>query len=428
MKFCKSFSEYAVYLFVFLLPWQTKLILRASETNFTEISLYLSQLLFLVILVPFFIFKIKERKTETKTSIVWYFLVGLELFILLSFFFAPDKLLAFYHYAIFLMGLALFYLIREGTERNNYQECYLNRAKIIYAFLASILLQSLLAIYQFLTQKSFACKYLGLALHDPEASGTSVIEVASGRWLRAYGGMDHPNILGGVLVIALILSAYLLVKKKIIRSKNEISELIFLFIVYFFSLFALFFTFSRSAWIAFVIGLIILLISLIKKRDRFIIGRYIALIFFSTILILVTALPHQDLVLTRIKMDSRLEQKSITERSSYISQAGELIRKNFIFGVGTGNYTSVLKLNDESKKSAWDYQPVHNTFLLIFAEGGVFSFLFFAGFILIFTKGVFRREYSWAIWGALIILLLLDHWLFSLPFGVLFLFLILGLI
>ncbi len=428
MRYCKTIAKYLVYSLIFLLPWQTKLILRSGETNFTEISLYFSQLLFLLILVPFFIYKIKEKPAEQKTPLIWYFLGGLELFVLISFFFAPDKLLAFYHYVVFLMGLALFYFIRDGLERKNYQECYLDKAKIIYCFLSGVLLQAFLGIYQFLSQKSFSFKYLGIAAHDPQISGTSVVETLSGRWLRAYGGMDHPNILGGILVIALILSAYLLAKKKIIRTRNEIFELIFLFIVYFFSLFALFFTFSRAAWLALFIGFIILLISLIKERDKFIIGRYIALLFFSLILIGITASPYQDLLKTRLLVQSRLEQKSITERNAYISEAGVVIKNNFLFGTGIGNYVSSLKNNDAIKKSAWQYQPVHNSFLLIFAEGGIFSFLFFAGFLLVLPRGNFREKYSWAIWGALIVLLLLDHWLLSLPFGILFLFLSLGLI
>ncbi|MHB8903755.1 MAG: hypothetical protein ACYC40_01465, partial [Patescibacteria group bacterium] len=56
-KFLKQSFQYLFYLFIFLLPWQTKLILRSAETNFTEISLYASQLILLVILILFFVYK-----------------------------------------------------------------------------------------------------------------------------------------------------------------------------------------------------------------------------------------------------------------------------------------------------------------------------------------------------------------------------------
>jgi O-antigen ligase len=95
--------------------------------------------------------------------------------------------------------------------------------------------------------------------------------------LRAYGGLDHPNILGGVLVFALLLSAFLLARKKIINSRIEVWGLILLFFSYFFALIALFFTFSRTAWLAYLIGMVILAVTLIKREDSWVGGRFFAL-------------------------------------------------------------------------------------------------------------------------------------------------------
>ena len=49
-----------------------------------------------------------------------------------------------------------------------------------------------------------------MAVHKAEELGTSVVETVGAdglgeRWLRAYGGLDHPNILGGILAVALLL-------------------------------------------------------------------------------------------------------------------------------------------------------------------------------------------------------------------------------
>jgi len=428
MKFFKRSTEYLFYLFVFLLPWQTKLILRSSETNFNEISLYASHLILLLILICFFVKQIRTHNPKEKISKFWYFLIGLELFILASFFFATDQVLAFYRYILFLVGLGLFYLLKEGFRKNIYEECCLNKIKIIYSFLISVFFQALLGIHQFLTQSSFAFKYLGLAAHSPDSLGASIIETASGRWLRAYGGLDHPNILGGVLTVALILAAHLLAKKKMLNSRQEIWESIFLFIFYFFALFALFFTFSRAAWLALIIGLIILLIDLVIKKDRWILGRYIALLFFSAILIFIIAFSYRDLINTRLQATSRLEVKSLSERQEYFNQARELIKDNWLFGVGPGNYTTALISQDKIGGSIWNYQPVHNVFLLLWAESGVLSLLFFILFLIFLIKKDRREAFSWAILGALIVLMLFDHWLWSLPFGFLFLFLFLGLI
>ena len=427
-KFLKFFFQYSFYLFVFLLPWQTKLILRPGETNFIEISLYVSQLILLIILVAFFIYRYRHKDNDRGITSIWYFLAGLEIFVFASFFKAPDQVLAFYHYIVFLQAIGLFYLLREGTLFKGYEESYFDKLSLIYVFLTSIFFQAVLGIYQFFTQSAFAFKYLGLAAHDPQDLGVAVIETASGRFLRAYGGFDHPNIFGGVLVIALILVAYLLVKKKVLDSNRQVFESIGFFIFYFFALFALFFTFSRAAWLAYAVGLFVLLISLIIRKDRWMIGRFLALIFFSAILLAIIAQPYQDLLAVRIEATTRLEQKSINERMLYIRQAKNLIKQNLFFGTGIGNYEVALANENAHQLPAYANQPVHNGFLLVLSENGLFAFLFFAGFLVCLIIKDRRETYSWAILAALFVLLMVDHWLISLPFGIFFLFFILGLI
>lgn len=427
MKFLKKTIEYSFYLFVFLFPWQTKIVLRAADTNFTEISLYLSHLLLLVILIIFFTYKFRHPGRDEKITWLWGFLVGLELMVLVSFFFAFDQTLAFYHYVLFLTGIGLFYLLREGQSALGYEDGLLNQAKIIYSLLASIFLQAILGIYQFLQQSTPVFKYLGLALHDPGSVGTAVVETVSGRWLRAYGGMDHPNIFGGVLVISLILAAYLLTKKKVIRSNNEIIESLLLFVFYFVSLFALFFTFSRAAWLALALGFFILLLTLIIKKDHWILGRFVVLIFFSLVMIFAVAYPYWDLVAVRASDNTRLEQKSLQERQNYFIQAQNLIKDNWLFGVGVGNYTLALAQRDSATEDIWAYQPVHNVFLLLWAQSGVLALVFFFSFLVLLKKDR-QTVLAGAILIALLVLMLADHWLLSLPFGLLFLFLVLGLL
>lgn len=428
MKFCRRAIEWLFYLFVFILPWQTKLILRPAADNFNEISLYASHFVLLLILILFSVHKLRQRSGQEKISLLWISLSGLELFVLISFFFAPDQTLAFYHYVLFLFGVGLFYLLREGVRRTSYEECCLNRIKIIYSFLGGVFLQAALGVYQFLSQNSFACKYLGLAGHNADILGTAVVETVSGRWLRAYGGFDHPNIFGGVLAVSLIMAAYLLAKKKIIVSAREIGESVFLFIFYFVALFALFFTFSRSAWLALGVGLMVLLIILIIQKDHWIVDRLLAIIFFSAIMLLIAAVPYQDLLRVRLTVETRLEIKSLTERQAYLGEARELIKDHSVFGVGAGNYTRALAERDEIKKAAWAYQPVHNVPLLLWAESGIFALGFFLIFLFMALKKRRNMIIPGAVFAALLVLMLLDHWLLSLPFGLIFMFLILGLI
>lgn len=432
MKYLKNLTEFFLLLFVFLLPWQTKLIIYPDASNFNEISLYVSHLALLLAIISFLCYQLAKGKDDKKISRLWYFLAILELFYFISFFFAADKLLATYHFIILLSGLALFYLLREGLNKTAYEESCLNRVRAIYVFLISIFFHASLGIYQFLSQNTFANKYLGLAEHDPQGVGSSVIETISGRWLRAYGGLDHPNILGGILVFALLLTAFLLSRKKIINSRIQSYGLLLMFVSYFVYLTALFFTFSRTAWVAYFIGLIILLFSIIKKEDKWVAVRFLVLMFFSVLLFVMAIFPYRDLIMTRIQAETRLEQVSINERSSQAFSALEVIRKNPIFGVGAGNYVKYLQnesnLNNESDLDSKFIQPVHNSFILVWAETGLFAFLSLLLFLFFVIKEGRRQTFSLAVVVSLLILMLFEHWFISLPFGILFFFFILGVI
>ncbi len=424
MKYLKRLIEIFLLAFAFLLPFQTKLILLAGTNNFTEISLYLSHLALILALVCFLIYQFLNRQNN-KVPIYWYFMLAFVSFYSFSLFFAADRILALYKISLLLLAVGLFYMLRFSLAEDSLLGSVVSRLKLIYAFLLSVFLHAILAIYQFLSQSTFANKYLGLALHNPELVGTSVIEASSGRWLRAYGGLDHPNILAGVLVVALLLSAYLLLKRKIINSRLQIYGILSIFVGYFVYLTALFFTFSRSAWLALIVGALTLLVFFIKKEDKWTTGRYIFLLFFSLILFTFLSFSFKDIITTRLQASSRLEQVSLTERSDELQTVTRFIKKQAWFGLGAGNYTIALSLQEINNKYP---QPVHNSFLLLFAESGVFSVLALLFFIFFFFKDSRRGALSIAVILALLVLMFFEHWFFSLPFGVLFFMFILGLI
>ena len=198
--------EYGLYALVFLLPIQTRWIIKAGEINggyseYGTISLYGTDILLSVLLSLFVVYKLCQRQQVTSYKLqvtrIWWMIAGLELFIFISIFFAPDKVLAVYRYGVFLLGVGLFWLVVSA---------YYDRLKLAYAFLGGVMFQAGLGIWQFFSQSSFASKWLGLAAHDPAELGTSVVETLDGgRWLRAYGGLDHPNVLGGLVVIGILL-------------------------------------------------------------------------------------------------------------------------------------------------------------------------------------------------------------------------------
>ena len=141
-----------------------------------------------------------------------------------------------------------------------------------------------------------------------------------------------------------------------------------------------------------------------------------------------------NLVMTRLYSGQRLEIKSKSERLESIKNSWPIIKNNWASGVGAGNYTLALERQLPGEQSYF-YQPAHNVVILVFSEIGLFGLLFFILIIIFpFVRLLRRREYAasrndskLAILVALIVVMSLDHWLWSLHFGMLFFWLAIGL-
>jgi len=420
MKMLKKIISYLAYLAAFLLPWQTKLILRPSFSNYNEISLYVWELVLVFLLICVLFYKLrgghfKFKITLRKITLPTYLLLAWNLFTLISIFLASDKLLALNFYFIFLLGTGAWLVIKD-------RKLDIDRFKLITSFLLSLGLQAILAISQFLLQTTWACKYVGLSFHNPGASGTSVVETALGRWLRAYGGFDHPNILGGAMVFALLLSAYYIINLPSRDNKSRWRSSLFFWLVYLLGLAALIFSFSRAALLAYFLALVLFAVFYITKKAWNNFAKLCALSILSLILFIAISLPFKEIWFNRLQLVGRLEEKSITERQTYIYQAADLIRQQPYFGVGRGNYVTKLDVYDAYP------QPVHNVFILACAEIGVFGFLAFVLWLFYSVKKTGTTEISASFILVLAILMFFDHWLWSLPFGVVFFWMVLALI
>jgi len=425
MKILEKIIEYSLYFFVFFLPWQSRLIFNLGKINggyseYENYSLYFTDiiLIFLLLSFSFWFFKIKNVKTSNynlqflQSKHFLFILSILDLFIFISCFFAYDRFLAFYKYFWFLLSVALLFLIIKFP----YQ-----KIKLFYFFIGGVFLEALLGIYQFIFQTSFANKYLGIAFHNSGDLGVSVIETLNGeRWLRAYGGLDHPNILGGLLVIAIL---FLLIQKK--NSFKFFIDYIILFIF----LTSLFLTFSRSAYLAFIFSLFSVLFFSFYKKDKEMFFKSLKFIFLSFLIFINLFLIYPQLFKTRILGHTRLENKSNIERVSGFRDAQKIIKNNLFLGVGFGNYSLALRNELYPHKKSYFYQPVHNVFLLILAEIGIFGFISFLFFLFyVFFESAKNDIYNLSFLVALIILFSFDHYFFSLHFGILLFFFVLAIV
>lgn len=410
-------AQIFLYLWLLIWPLQTKLILRATDSPYLEISLFLSLLILLVPLIiwthQIFTEDYLRFKKGMSRPLWWCALIVWELITFASIFWAADFMLALYRYIILVFGILLFYIIKNTN--------FVKAKLVIRYFIVGLIAPSLLAIWQFFTQSTIASKYFGLAYHASNILGDSVIETGVDRVLRAYGSFDHPNILGGMMVLGILLVLYSSLKKEI--SRNE--RLFYLIALAIFYL-ALLVSFSRAAWLALIIitPFVLWINARRGKFQRKLIGFFLFLIIGMSLAVII---PNRELFLTRTQTESRLEQKSISEREVYLKQAKEVIIQNPVFGTGVGNYTITVKQNDNFAYPYWYYQPVHNYWLLILAELGIFGLL---GAV-IFWLSVFKKSFKKGLYPivlALFIFSLFDHWLWTQNLGILVFFVVMGII
>lgn len=411
----KNWLSNSLALFAFCLPWQLKLILvpgkiNGGANNFLEISIYG----FAIILFLFVALAIRkiiiEKKFPEKFTRFNLFLILLSLALFLSIFFANNIYLSLWHLLYFFIGLAFLFVVQ--ILKNDINWGFVSRV-----FLVSCFASALLGIFQFTKQEVPEIKYLVASHQVAQHAGESVLENSTGRLLRAYGSFDHPNIFGGVMVFALLLVIEMIFR---VKKKNDWLFLIFLFII--FSL-ALLMSFSRSAWLALIVALLVRLgfnyrKELFKILMVFALLGGVAMIFFGS---------NPGWLKSRVSGVERLENASIEERWTGIQIASQQIISQPFKPVALNNYSTFLA-NKHPNLSAWNYQPVHNVWLLLAVETGFWSsIIFFSIYLLVFLENKKKKAIAASFISALLVLSLFDHWLISLPFGLFFGFFILSL-
>jgi len=355
--------EYLLYFFVFLLPWQTRLIyqeffIHGQPFEYGRLSLYVTELLLelIILLGLVFIFKKTDFITTKikKYSLKRLFFLGLGLILCaINILLAVSPTLAFYKATQLILALCFFLLLLIAPT---------DFKKLSWAYIYSAIIQSILALQQFSSQKIDAYVWLGISAQDPSILGTPVVLTSAGRWLRSFGAFPHPNMLAGFLVLALIIIFFLSLKSESSKDKNK---LLLSFVVIFLALLT---TLSRAA----ILGVTLIFITSLfftakkiewqKKTTRWVILMFVISIFFTT--------SYPNLVFTRVTSNNNIEQKSNAERISQYQEWLTTFKENPLFGVGLGNYPLSLR-NIKPGLESWDYQPIHNTFLLVIAEIGI---------------------------------------------------------
>jgi len=417
----KKITDNLFYIFIFFLPWQTVYIAReifidGEKFQYGTIGFYL----FEAILFIWIVLNLKKIPRCNEKRLI-YFLSFFSLYLILSIFWSADKLLALNFLIANLLGILTFLIIQSSA---------LNFKKFSFSLISSVSLSSILGLCQFFTQSTFASKYLGLSNHFSWQGGTAVIETTAGRFLRLYGSMPHPNIMGGLLTIALLLSLGAYFKAQ----KNELRWKSFLVLTIPLNFTALIFTFSRGALITLILGAAFLIFYFLflekvpKKKDIMVVF-YAIIILFSIIFV-----AYPEIFSSRTQVDSRLEKKSISDRQTYLTESQQIISHHPILGVGLGNYTENVLENKKIQKEIWNIQPVHNLYLLVFSEIGLVGFCLLF-FLVVYNLTEFphliqQRNTNRIIFSVILInillISLLDHWFWTMPVGIILFWIIFG--
>ena len=320
MKFHERFFQ----LLIFFLPsqlglhfWPAWSFVRGLRVDYLAPTVYFTDFLLLATILCWFFeskpaFRFSPKQLFSSVIILSFFLLNL--------IFAVTPLLTFIK-LIRLAALLLFYF---------YLICNPQSLKLIHKPLSlAVIYIFMLSVFQLYFQKTIggAFYWLGERTFSVSTPAIAQFTFLGREYLRPYATFSHPNTLAGFMLV----SAFLLFSA-------PLSLLAFLLV---------FISFSQNAWLA---TAIVLMAKVMKKIP--------SSLFIFTIFILSFVVPYIPELLD-------------PQRHTLSLEAFRLFSEAPIFGLGLGNYIPAAVIFQNS----YLLQPVHNIYLLILVETGIFGLL-----------------------------------------------------
>ncbi len=179
---------------------------------------------------------------------------------------------------------------------------------------------------------------------------------------RIYSTLDNPNLLAIFMSMIIPLMLFMILYEKNILSK------IYFVISLLISLMCLGLTFSRTGMIGILASILLVIFLVNKKYILYLLG------------IITVSIPFLPAVFVNRVKSIGITDSTITYRFKIWETTGDMIRDNFVKGIGFGssNYYEVYKnYLGRTKQVA----HAHNTFLDIFVQSGIVGILVFLLFI-----------------------------------------------
>lgn len=438
------------YLFLISIPFGTRILIHQFTMGFQEyeaVFVYASDVFLILFLTIFLIYSLSLSKRYI--NVVPRLVLprsGTNLFLLIflvvafiSIFFAYSAGLAFYNFLrlflLVLMAVAVGWLLREKILRINV---------ILGIIVVLAVIQSGIGIGQFFLQSDLGLSWLGEPDLDIQTAGIAKLDIEGAKILRAYGTFPHPNVLAVFLLLGLLSSYYLFLinnSSKIRYStlghwmSNLLTAGIFILIL------GLILTFSRAAWtIAVLISLSIILYLLFSSFHR---RRAISLLLILLAISALLLAAFYPYIFSRAQVSAT--EPAVVQRLAYNEMAVDLIKDRSL-GVGIGNqvlYSVKTGLYEKfGMTEVWQWQPIHNFYLLVASEIGILGVISLICFLIIVLSrasknydynhnnndDLFKRVMVMVMLSSLLLFGLADHFPWTLQPGRLMLWLIIGIL
>jgi O-antigen ligase len=231
--------------------------------------------------------------------------------------------------------------------------------------------------------------------------------------LRAYGSFSHPNSLAGFLLIVWCYWQ---------RNKNKNFNY---WIVYWMAILGIIISGSRWVWGITTILIINYELKITNERNiKIILGKVMVTVGLVAIVL--------GVVSTNYRLGDFFagwDSDSLNKRKTLFVAGIKMVKENPLLGIGEGNFVVKLPQFQKSNSYFW-LQPVHNIFLLAWAEIGILGVIAI-GYKLVKSLGypkLIKNKKNWVILGLIVMTGMVDHYWLTLPQNSWLLAVVLGII
>lgn len=362
-----NFSHRLFLLLILLLPvqlgrhfWPDSSYIFGIRIDYLAPTIYLTDLITVGLLINWFIWLVCSSKKPLKLEShkIKQLLVP-AVIVLANLFIADNKPVFLYQ----LVKLIEFVLLGIFTAT---QTAYIK--KYLWLLVIPLSYTVLISFGQYINQGSLGGLFwwLGERSFNLATPGIAKAVFFGRQGLRPYATFPHPNALAGFILAVLVLLTHKVInEKKSINSNVSFCPHInncLLWLTMIAGAGVIFLTFSTAAWLT---GLLIFTMRLIKKyqnkRGTFFV---ISLVLLISVFLL-NKFP--------------IESFSISRRWQLTKTSWLMIREQPLFGVGLGNFLLKLPSYWQETETIRFIQPVHNIFILILTQLGIFglAYIFF---------------------------------------------------